>query len=46
MHEEGILHRDLKPGNVMLRMDEQIALIDFGLAKHAALALEVTDAGI
>ncbi len=45
MHAEGILHRDLKPGNVMLRMDEQIALIDFGLAKHAALALEVTDAG-
>jgi serine/threonine protein kinase len=46
MHAEGILHRDLKPGNVMLRMDEQIALIDFGLAKHAALALEVTDTGI
>ena len=46
MHQEGILHRDLKPGNVMLRIDEQIALIDFGLAKHAALALEVTDTGI
>lgn len=46
MHAEGILHRDLKPGNVMLRIDEQIALIDFGLAKHAALALEVTDTGI
>jgi serine/threonine protein kinase len=46
MHSHGILHRDLKPGNVMLRLDEQIALIDFGLAKHAALALEVTDTGI
>ena len=30
----------------MLRVDEQIALIDFGLAKHAALALEITDTGL
>jgi eukaryotic-like serine/threonine-protein kinase len=46
LHEEGILHRDLKPGNVMLRLNEQVALIDFGLAKHEALEFEVTDAGL
>ncbi len=46
LHAAGILHRDLKPGNVMLRVDEQPALIDFGLAKHEALAFEVTDAGL
>jgi serine/threonine protein kinase len=46
LHAEGILHRDLKPGNVMLRINEQVALIDFGLAKHEALELELTDAGL
>ena len=46
LHEEGILHRDLKPGNVMLRLNEQIALIDFGLATHEALEFELTDAGL
>ncbi len=46
IHEVGIFHRDLKPGNVMLRDDDSIALIDFGLAKHVALKMEVTDKGL
>src|SRR5262245_14962548 len=46
IHEVGILHRDLKPGNVMLRDDGSVALIDFGLAKHVALKMEVTDKGL
>jgi eukaryotic-like serine/threonine-protein kinase len=46
VHAAGVLHRDLKPGNVMLREDGSIALIDFGLSKDAALALDVTDTGM
>ena len=45
IHEVGILHRDLKPGNIMLREDGSVALIDFGLAKRMRLRSEVTDSG-
>src|SRR5205807_8877754 len=41
MHACGVLHRDLKPGNVMLREDGSPALIDFGMSKDTALAQEV-----
>lgn len=34
VHEVGVLHRDLKPGNVMVRANGSFALIDFGLAKQ------------
>jgi len=46
VHAAGVLHRDLKPGNVMLREAGTIALIDFGLSKDAALTLDVTDTGM
>jgi len=45
VHTKGVLHRDLKPGNIMLRKDGSIALIDFGLAKRAKIESEITDKG-
>lgn len=45
VHAVGVLHRDLKPGNVMVRNDGSVALIDFGLAKHFEPGTDITATG-
>jgi serine/threonine protein kinase len=45
VHEVGVLHRDLKPGNIMLRANGSLAIIDFGLAKQAEVKVEMTGTG-
>lgn len=45
IHALGIVHRDVKPDNLMLRADGGVALIDFGVAKHASQDMEHTRHG-
>ncbi|SFE92872.1 Serine/threonine protein kinase [Actinoplanes philippinensis] len=46
VHAKGILHRDIKPGNVLMISDDEVKLADFGISRDAAGDTTVTCPGL
>jgi eukaryotic-like serine/threonine-protein kinase len=44
-HKAGVIHRDIKPGNILISSEGQVKVTDFGIA-HAAGQAPVTSPGL
>jgi eukaryotic-like serine/threonine-protein kinase len=44
-HKAGVIHRDIKPGNILISMEGKVKVTDFGIA-HAAGQVPVTSPGL
>ena len=45
IHQHGVVHRDIKPDNIILENDERPVLVDFGLSRSSTEADSLTQSG-
>jgi serine/threonine protein kinase len=45
-HERGVIHRDIKPQNILLDRNDRPYVTDFGLAREVSAARDMTEKGI